>query len=360
MKIAFILHSLKSGGAERAVSNLSIEMQKKHDVSVILFDSTDIGYEHGGRLIDLGSPSKSNPISKAANILKRAYLLRKLFKKEQYNAIFSFMEAAGFPSVIANKNSIVSVHDDPENLPRIYIPFLSLIYPFALKTVTCSLAGEAKLKKLHRLKNTTTIFNSVDLATAQEKSKEGIKHHRPFILAAGRLAKQKGFDYLIEAFSKSDAKEELDLFILGEGEERQSLEKLINEYGLENKVFLKGQVKNPYAYYASAEFFVLSSRHEGFPNILIEALSCECPCISFDCETGPNEIIIPNKNGILVEPENINELYKAIDRLHLDPSLRQALKQNALGSVQHLSIEKISNEWLNLIPNTHTEGAEST
>lgn len=358
MKIAFILHSLKSGGAERAVSNLSLEMQKNHQVSVVLFDSTDIGYEYGGLLVDIKSPSKSNLINKAINIIKRAYLLNRLFKKEKYDAIFSFMEAAGFPSVIANKNTIVSIHDNPESLPKIYIPFLPFIYPFALKTVACSLVGEEKLKNNYRLKNTTTIFNSVDLEMAKQKSNEIIPHKRPFILAAGRLNKQKGFDILINTFFKCKANTELDLYILGEGEERVSLDKLIKKLGLENRVFLKGQVNNPYAYYAAAEFFVLSSRHEGFPNILIEALSCECPCISFDCETGPNEIIIPNKNGLLVEPENENELCKAIDLLHFNPSLRHKLKLNTLQSIQHLGIDKISKEWLKLIPQ-RTEGTES-
>ena len=350
MKIAFILHSLKSGGAERAVSNLSLAMQKDHDVSVVLFDSTDVGYEHGGKLVDLESPSKSNSIGKAINLFKRTYLLRKLFKKEKYDAIFSFMEAAGFPSVMANRHSIVSVHDNPENLPKIYTPFLPFIYPFAFKTVACSSAGEQKLKKNYRLKNTTTIFNSVDLKTIKQKSNEVIQYDRSFILAAGRLNKQKGFDILIRAFSKCQANTELDLFILGEGEERSSLEQLIKKLGLENRVFLKGQVKNPYPFYASAEFFVLSSRHEGFPNILIEALSCECPCISFACETGPNEIITTNKNGLLVEPENEVELYKAIDLLHFNPSLRHNLKLNTLPSIQHLDIDRISNEWLKLIP----------
>jgi len=358
MKIAFILHSLKSGGAERAVSNLSLEMQKDHEVSVILFDSADVGYEYGGRLLDLKSPSKSNSFSKTINLIKRAYLLKKLYKKEKYDAIFSFMEAAGFPSVLANKNTIVSVHDNPEDLPSIYIPFLPFIYSFAFKTVACSLAGEKKLKKNYHLNNTTTIFNSVDLETAKQKSKETIHYDRPFILAAGRLDRQKGFDILINAFSKCESNTELDLFILGEGEERLSLEKLIKELGLEDRVFLKGQVKNPYAYYAAAEFFVLSSRHEGFPNILIEALSCECPCISFACETGPDEIIIPYENGLLLEPENEIELYKAIDQLHFNPSLRYKLKLNTLPSIQHLDIDRISDQWLKIIPKK-TEGAES-
>lgn len=357
MKIAFILHSLKSGGAERAVSNLSLEMQKDHDVSVVLFDSTDVGYEYGGRLVDLKSPSKVNSIKKVINIIKRVFLLKKLFKKEKYDAIFTFMEAAGFPSVLANKNTIVSVHDNPKNLPKIYIPFLPLLYPFALKTVACSLAGEEKLKINYRLKNTTTIFNSVDLEMGKQKPNGTIQHDRPFILAAGRLNKQKGFDILINAFSKCQANTKLDLFILGEGEERLSLEKLIKNLGLEDRVFLKGQVKNPYVYYFSAEFFVLSSRHEGFPNILIEALSCECPCISFACETGPNEIIIPNENGLLVSPGNEKELSKAIDRLHFNPILRNKLKLNTLSSVQHLGIDRISKEWLTLIPK-YVKGTE--
>jgi len=349
MKIAFLIHHMKNGGAERAVSNLSLAMQDEHDVSIIVFDSTDVGYPYGGKLIDVNILSSTSKLGKIFNIFKRAYKLRKLYAQEQFDGIFTFMEGPGFPSVLASKETIVSVHDNPKSLPKIYQPFYPLIYPKAKKIVACAKAIENKLIDQFGFTNTTTIYNSVDATHAISKSSEPIEETRPFLLSVGRLAPQKGFDYLIEAFAASQAKQDVDLLICGEGDDREKLQALIDENGLTDNVILKGNVENPFAYYAKAEFFVLSSRHEGFPNILIEALACECPCVSFDCETGPNEIIKEGENGLLVEAENVPALTAAIDQLHADKTLHATFKKNARSSVEHLSPKAIAKEWLELI-----------
>jgi len=349
MKIAFLIQSLGHGGAERTVSNLSLAMQDTHDVSVILFDARNNHYPHGGRLIDLDIISKESTVGKVSNMLKRVLLLRKLFHHEKFDAVYSFLEAAGLPSTLASTETIVSVRDNPAALPRIYRSLIPYIYPRAKKVVACSKAIEDSLTTDYGLKNTTAIYNAIDIQKAEKLSLEKIQETDAFILAVGRLHKQKGFDYLIEAFAASTAKENLSLIILGEGEERDSLNTLIQKHHLEDKVFLKGSVKNPFAYYSKAQFFTLSSRHEGFPNILIEALACRCPCISFDCPTGPSEIIQHHENGILVEAENIAALTDAIDTLHNDEVMRNKFKRNAKTSVQHLSFKNITAQWLNLI-----------
>lgn len=349
MKIAFVINYMKSGGAERAVSNLSLAMQDEHDVSIILFDASDIGYPYGGKIIDLNAPSKESSFGKLFTIIKRAMKLKKVYNEEQFDGIFTFMEAAGLPSVIASKETIVSVHDNPASLPKSYQPFYPRLYPRAKKIAACAKAIEDKLIATHNFKNTTTIYNAVDAEHAIQRSQEPIDEDQPFILAVGRLAPQKGFDYLIEAFAAGQAKNDVKLLILGEGDERPALEALIAKHGLEGKAILKGNVDNPFAYYAKAEFFVLSSRHEGFPNILIEALACECPCVSFDCETGPNEIIRSGENGILVDAENVTALSKAIDELHDNKDLQATFKKNARNSVEHLSPQAIAADWINLI-----------
>ncbi|MEE9304318.1 MAG: glycosyltransferase [Thiotrichaceae bacterium] len=349
MKIALIIPSLVKGGAERTASNLSLAMQDEHDVYVIVLDSKNQQYPHGGTLIDLGTPPSNSALGKIYMLLKRAFYLRKLFNKEKFDGIFTFMEAAGLPAAIASKEAFVSVRDTPESLPGFYPKLIKYIYPRAKKVVAVAKATEQKLNQFYGLNNTTTIYNMVNVEMAAELSTADIDIQRPFILAVGRLYKQKGFDLLIEAYAASKSKEHIDLLILGEGSEQQTLQKLIEQHHLDDKVTLYGSTDNPFAFYAKADMFVLSSRHEGFPNILIEALACHCACVAVDCPTGPNEIITHNINGLLTEAENIPLLTEAIDQLYFDDALKSKFRTHAQASVKHLSPTAIADEWIKLI-----------
>ena len=138
------------------------------------------------------------------------------------------------------------------------------------------------------------------------------------------------------------------MLILGEGNERKNLESLIKTLKLENKVFLMGKRDNIEDYYRQCEFFILPSKYEGFPNVLVEALANGCACISTDCPTGPNEIIKNEVNGLLIENDNQKAMTKAIDRLFFDKKLKYMLKNNAKKSILHLKLENIAEEWLKI------------
>ena len=352
MKIAFLIANLNGGGAERAVSNLSLAMERSgHEISVILFDARDITYPHGGKIIDLNSHPKDSILGKALTIFSRVKKLKRIYKQQQFDAIFAFMEGSGIPSVLASKQTIVSVRDNIQSLSAIYKPLLPYIYPKAKKVVACANAIEDELLETYSFDNTTTIHNMVDIKQAIQRSKEplALDQTRPFLLSAGRLVPQKGYDLLIEAYANSQAKNTMDLLICGEGDDRVKLQALVDKKDLGDKIKLKGAVENPFAYYAKADFYVLSSRHEGFPNILIEALACGSACIAYDCKTGPNEIIKEGQNGLLVEAENVSAMTKAIDKLAEDKALQNLFKHNARKSVEHLSPESIANEWIKLI-----------
>jgi glycosyltransferase involved in cell wall biosynthesis len=119
-------------------------------------------------------------------------------------------------------------------------------------------------------------------------------------VAAGRLAPQKDFPTLLRAFRMLREKKAARLMILGEGEERARLEAMIVEMRLTEDVALPGFVENPYACMSRAAAFVLSSRWEGLPTVLIEALACGCPVVATDCPSGPREILSGGKYGALV------------------------------------------------------------
>jgi len=306
-KIALVISSLSSGGGERVVATLSQEFAKRYDVTVILFDSANIDYKYGGEIIDIDCPEKTSFLGKTYNLLKRAYRLKKLFRQKQFDHIFGFMESANYPSILASRDTIASLHIDFHFLNPIERLLVSNIYP------------------------------AVPLG-----------HPKKFLIAVGRLTYQKHFDLMIDAFAESKAQENCDLIILGEGELRADLEQQISNLDLKGKVHLPGRLKNPFNYMKNAEFMVLSSRAEGFPMVLIEALSLDCPVVATDCPTGPREIIEKDVNGLLIPMKNKEVLTQSIDTLFFDQALRQSFSEKARGSVNHLSVENICKEWIKL------------
>ena len=192
------------------------------------------------------------------------------------------------------------------------------------------------------------IYNLVSFDQVQEAGAEPYKHDKPYIVALGRLSEVKRLDILVEAYSRSRIKNDCDLLLVGEGEERASLEALIDNLGMKDKITLTGSQSNPFTYLKGAEFLVLSSRTEAFPMVLIESLVLSTPVVATDCPTGPREIVIENENGLLVENENAEALTASMDQFYYNKELFWHCRANAFDSVQHLAADKVVKEWLAL------------
>jgi glycosyltransferase involved in cell wall biosynthesis len=136
------------------------------------------------------------------------------------------------------------------------------------------------------------------------------------------------------------------LVILGEGPERASLQRQVEELGLQGSVLMPGVVRDPEQWLQHAELFVLSSRFEGFPNALLEAMQCGLPVAAFDCPSGPGEIVRHEQTGLLVPPGDTEALSAAISRLANDENLRRRLGSAAAADVAtRFSLERISAMW---------------
>jgi glycosyltransferase involved in cell wall biosynthesis len=161
----------------------------------------------------------------------------------------------------------------------------------------------------------------------------------PTILGVGRLVPAKGFDTLIRAFALVQRQREAKLVILGEGPLRPDLLKLTEELGVAERVAFPGFDKNPFRYMARCSVFVLSSRFEGLPGALIQAMACGAPVVSTDCPAGPGEIIDPDRDGVLVPVDSPRQLAEKIIALLDDPARCSAMGQRAKEKASSFSVD---------------------
>jgi len=175
----------------------------------------------------------------------------------------------------------------------------------------------------------------------------------PVILAAGRFRDQKDFPTLIRAFARVRRDREAQLVILGEGENRASLEALAEAEGVAEDIALPGFLPNPFACMARADAFVLSSKWEALPTVLIEALTCGCPIVSTDCPAGPSEILADGKFGALVPVGDEAALAEAILQTLDHPPQRDRLVERGM----HFTEERAAERYTELISGEPAEQA---
>jgi len=150
--------------------------------------------------------------------------------------------------------------------------------------------------------------DDIEILKSEKVNHDWFNGNYEVIIGAGNLSPWKGFTDLIKAFSLIKNKKSLKLVILGDGPEKHDLVNLIYELKLEDNIQLLGNVSNPFKYFSKSSLFVLSSRVEGLPNVIVEAMMCGCKIVSYDCPTGPREILQNGKYGTLVKPGDISML----------------------------------------------------
>ena len=207
---------------------------------------------------------------------------------------------------------------------------------------------KAYQRKFNGIKNITYIYNPSPFEN--EYGVENKKRENT-IISVGRLTKVKGFDLLLDAWKSIEhIHQSWSLEIVGSGEEYELLNLKINKLKLKNVKILPF-TKNIEEYYKKASIYVLSSRYEGFPMVLLEAQSYGVPIVSCDCETVPREIINNNVDGILVEKNNVIELANAITYLIKNPKKRDEFSENAIKNSKKFTTDKIIEKWEVIIQN---------
>jgi glycosyltransferase involved in cell wall biosynthesis len=176
------------------------------------------------------------------------------------------------------------------------------------------------------------------------------------VIAVGRLSPQKGYDMLIDAWSKvCQIYPDWKLEIYGDGELKDVLSKKISDSWMDNCVKLCGVVSDIQDKYLESSIFVLSSLYEGLPMAMIEAMTCGLPIVAFDCEYGPRELVTNEYNGFLVEPQDVNSLADKIIQLIDNADLRTTFGGNSIQKSKELAVDKIMNEWIALFTKLYSQ-----
>ncbi len=258
----------------------------------------------------------------------REFLIYKLIYKDPRKVIFTVRE-----SEIQNY------------FPRPFLFFKSF-YNKSHGIVGVSTKTVKEIKKKFGFTNVVTINNAFNLSLISSQINESIKKPLDYILAVGRFTKLKQFEELIVAYSRTKLpKQRIGLFLIGQGKLKPDLELRVKELNIEHLVYLIPFQENPYKYMHNAKFLVLCSKREGFPNVLVESLACQTPVVSFDCKTGPSEIITHEQNGLLVEDQNFQALENAMNRMIEDDKLYSNCKLNAVKSVERFDMKNVSVNW---------------
>lgn len=354
MNIIIIIPSLQVGGAERVASILASEWLKNNKVKLLIFDKRDMAFSTKAEIIDLKLPALNGSFWKVIQFFRRSIFLSKFFKKENPDRIISFMESANFPSILAAffSNSLdkiwITCHTEISSLTKIQILLIPYIYKHAEKVITVSKGLRDDLIEMGIVKEKIkVIYNPLSTAAPlmQKFLQRPIQAPQKYILGVGRLDYQKNFNILIDAFSEIKD-QSLHLVILGEGEEKDNLLRLIKIKKLSGRAHLIGAVEDVWSWYRYAECFVSTSIFEPFGLVIIEAMSQGCPVVAFDCDYGPREIITHNIDGLLVGVNDVNSLTNIITTLLFDNSLNNKLRKNGLIRSSDFNAEDLSIAWL--------------
>ncbi len=326
--IAFFLQDLDGGGAERAIVSLAGEITKQgYKVDLVVGDA-DSEYRSevssDVNVVDFSSRSR----------LRVLFHLMAYLRQRNPTAVMAVLDPPNIMLVVATRlvrfkgKTIISQRavldaslSELKPIQRMIMKILQrFCFPLADMVISNSRAAANEVvNRLHVPDDQVmTIQNSVDVEKISEQARKSIDNHvfvkaqMPLIVSVGSLSKRKDFETLIRAFAIVKSKRQANLVIIGEGIERQKLESIISELNLEDNVSLIGFDANPYKWMKKASVFVSSSKGEGFPNVIAEALSLGSSIVATDCPGDTAELLGHGKWGRLVPVGDVKSMASAI------------------------------------------------
>lgn len=371
--VLLIIQNLQNGGAEHAITILAESLKEDYNVCLVVFDGKEKEFNTNVEVIDLKLPEKDTILGKIFVLFRRIRKLKQLKRDFNIEYTISYLNGPNIVNVLSkgNDKKIISVRNIQSKLKRnFYREYANKIsLKKADKIVVVSEDVKNDIINHYRFDNSKIIkiYNMLNIEEIKQKQKEPIEEKEIFnnngikIINIGRLVLQKGQWHLIKSFKIvheqiPDAK----LIIIGKGELREDLMKLIDELGLNNYVFILDFKMNPYKYLYNSDIYVSTSMYEGMSNVILESMICELPIIAANCLGGMNEIF-DNKYGIVIPvlsdnyditnkitQEDYNLAKTIIETIN---SKEQMKKYREMSKTRALDFDKeiIKKQWINLI-----------
>lgn len=358
MRLALVISSLSSGGAEKVLTELAnVWSQAGHGIHIITLDDSKPFYQLDEEIqrwpLSSLSDSRSR-IEGALKNLRRIWKLRKTISRLSPDLVLSFIDKTNILTLFATISLgipvIVSERTDPRHhgIGLIWKSLHRLTYQWADAIVANNRAVADWLSHWAKGVRVEAIPNPIitPQARGDQTRLEFVLPPRPRMVAMGRLSTEKGFDLLLSAFAQTaNRQQHWSLLILGDGPEQGNLLDQAEKLGIRDRVHLPGLVSDPIFVLRKCDLFILSSRFEGFPNALLEAMGSGLPVVSFDCPSGPREIIRHGVDGVLVPREDVDTMAEAMDRLMSNAAERERLSRRAVEVTKRFSVQKVIEMW---------------
>ena len=350
-KLVFVIPSLRAGGMERVMVELAdfITKQPKVDLSLISITKKDIFYNLPTGLAFHEPTFRINDHSKIISLIKTYLFVRKTVKTLNPDSLLSFGGKYNSFVLLASLFLGIDVYVSDRSRPGIsYGKILDRLNPIVYKMATGIIAqtSQAKvyLEKTIGHRNITIIPNPVKRPRLKSLQENNV------ILNVGRFIESKQQDILVDiVVSIFPFYPDWKLIFVGDGPYLEKVKSKVALKGFQNKILFTGNVKNVSEYYNQASIFAFTSISEGFPNALLEASAHGLACISFDCQSGPAEIIEDEVSGYLIEEGNTNCYREKLSGLMNDKSLRKNFGENSYLKTRRYSTENIGRDYLNFM-----------
>lgn len=349
--IAIIISGLGAGGAEIVVAQVARHwIAQGHRVSILAFDTPADPIFHSmpehAEIHRLGLTPAQRRLGALVSISRKLIRLRRVIGRERPDVVVSFLTKNNLLALIATFGKSIPVICSERNNPErqdahpLWNATLRLGYRKAA-LIICQTKSVTRCFPMNVRQKVKVIPNPI-----LSPGLPGERNEPSRIVAVGRLTHQKGFDILLAAFALVHRKfPGWQLDIWGEGADRPALEALIRTYGLEGRAALRGVSPRPGSWVVGADIFVLSSRYEGFGNVLGEAMAAGLPVVSTRCDFGPEEIVAHEYDGLLVATEIPSALAQGMARLMGDAQLRDRLGRAAAIAARRFAPENILYHW---------------